>query len=300
MKNQIYSSDLDQRKSGESKASRDPLGYTQPLTSLLPTSLHTFAYFDYLMLELDGLPTSRDLDFLGERSASVGEPVAMPDSTSYVRVARPQQELLCDLPPHIPITSGEITLDNVYADWPDLWTAVELIDINWTVPHHRADQPVVHDHANRYAYLARETYPDGKKRAVVPHFYVEDESRCLPGSGLPNLHLEERRHGSRATRRAGFGTTADAARFDHRAFWFDRLRLVTVDALRFGKMLARQGWTCGDMTGDDLARRLGRVHLNQFHDMQSLVDHHRLERVVIPISAEPLLPIRRRLARERA
>jgi hypothetical protein len=53
-------------------------------------------------------------------------------------------------------------------------------------------------------------------------------------SGKPCLHLDWRIKGTQALKRAGISSVKDLIKFDHRAFWEERLRLCTIDPTKLG------------------------------------------------------------------
>lgn len=262
-----------------------PLSHFPKLDALPETACKPERYFDRLMIGFPAPPSDpvERLLRLGSRRVKHFD---QPDGSVLVRVSRPLPEMLAELPP-LKLTSGEVTLDLAFQ--PHLIDLASKIAVACRViPFHRAAQVVVLVE-DQSAYFARKRYLNGDRRPSVSLVYLELESRRLPGSDLPCIHFEERRVGARAMAATGLATTTDAANFDHRQFWMNRLKFVVIDPARIGGTLVRRGWTCGDLSGDRLARRVGHAILSRHDVAQSLI--HQLGRVTLDsLDIGPWLP----------
>ena len=122
--------------------------------------------------------------------------------------------------------------------------------------------------------------------------YLEDHSRITDEG--PCLHVEWRARGVEAMRAAGIARPRDVLRFDHRAFWKERLRLVKVDPGRLGRLFRNreQGTRQHRITDADIS--LGRKIMCRYQTMQEMLDGLgplRIGHVLTPLSAEPFLPV---------
>lgn len=142
-------------------------------------------------------------------------------------------------------------------------------------------------------------YDAGRWAPNVIASYREDHSRI---TGEVNcLHLEWRLKGSKPMRGVGIVSSQDVACFDHRLFWQKRLLLRTADQERLGRLIrnranGKRSRISGVKRSDDywISRRTGNHYLRTRETVQELIDEfgkaHRIQRALVPISNEVLLP----------
>jgi hypothetical protein len=197
------------------------------------------------------------------------------------------------------INGVEITLDLIFRNPAEKEAAADCLHQHLIRRWHGSRQEIrVQSDANgviQYRFDARRSAPN--KIALYP----EDFTRVT--GELYCLHLEWRAKGSRATRALGINSPVDLLRFDHRAFWQNRLRLYDVDRQKLGLMV--RNWSTGRRHRTNKTIRRGKFQYPieaktgeayaQLHETVQELIHHvkpfcRIHRALIPISNEMLLP----------
>ena len=186
------------------------------------------------------------------------------------------------------INYAEVTLDLIFDTSEDSLAARSYLDRYRIRRWHRREHGIRYydNDPNNQRYDGPPTAPN------VVTDYLEDHSRITDEG--PCLHVEWRARGVEAMRAAGIARPRDVLRFDHRAFWKERLRLVKVDPGRMGRLFRNreQGTRQHRITDADIS--LGRKIMCRYQTMQEMLDGLgplRIGHVLTPLSAEPFLPV---------
>lgn len=117
----------------------------------------------------------------------------------------------------------------------------------------------------------------GGNRIVI---YRDGVRKVRPDS--PRVHLEWRIHGAKALQRAKVRSIEDLLRFDHKAFWAQKLRFhVMPDLPRLGKVLERRAVRAGKFLSPEGRARLNEAIFRVSHDHRDWLSAQRLDSLLV-------------------
>jgi hypothetical protein len=185
-----------------------------------------------------------------------------------------------------PLNRAQITLDLIFDTRAERDATRGYFDAHLIRRWHRRSQKIQYYDDDKS--LTRYDAPRTAANRIIR--YAEEYSRWT--GELYCLHVEWEARGRRAVAAAGIVTPRDLLSFDHRVFWARRLRLVTIDPGRLGRLFGnRAGPRHRAITDRD--RWFESRVLHCVDDMQGLLDIFgvaRIARVLTPLPVEPYLP----------
>jgi hypothetical protein len=206
------------------------------------------------------------------------------------------------------INRGEITLDLVFKYRANKDEAWEFLHRHLVRRWHGKKQEIRIDRGKQKPSNGDEDgtsgtrYDAGRSAPNLIACYREGHSRI---TGEVNcLHLEWRLNALKAVRSIGIETGADLLEFDHRQFWQKRLLLFTADKERLGRLIRnrphgrKSRMSRIEQFGSykiNMDKRTGDVQIRSHDTIQELIDDlgssYRIQRALVPISNEVLLPV---------